>query len=86
MVNVEGQDQDMASPSSLFAKEQCHLLKIDREKFHSMVKLMMNEANREKEEFLSKERGFLSQISLENRLDLGEMLTKVVSIRSIVLS
>ena len=78
IVGHEGEESDLAPPSTIYTKEHCHLIRVDRKKFHALMGLTMEKLNNEKSEFLKRRNGFLSQISTREHLLLHPRLIKQV--------
>lgn len=78
LVNAEGRTEDLAPPATVYTKEVCHLLKIDRSRFHRMITQITSVLNIEKHAFLKSGGTILSTISRDAKDKILSKLEKKV--------
>ncbi|KAL5014036.1 hypothetical protein ScPMuIL_008306 [Solemya velum] len=76
LVNAEGRTEDLAPPATVYTKEVCHLLKIDRQRFHRLITQLTTVLNKEKQAFLRSGGTVLSTISRDAKEKILNKLQK----------
>ncbi|XP_067659092.1 uncharacterized protein [Haliotis asinina] len=67
LVSPEGLSEDMSPPATVYTKERCEFLRIDRQKFHSIVEKYSDLYDEEKREFMSRDHCVLSRMPEESK-------------------
>jgi CRP-like cAMP-binding protein len=80
LVRSEEGVQDISPPATVYTKEPCECLRVDRRKFHRTVALTRANDIREKDEYMNNKRCVLGDLTAEERMKLIPKLLKVVCI------
>ncbi|XP_048250145.1 uncharacterized protein LOC124139092 isoform X2 [Haliotis rufescens] len=67
LVSLEGLSEDMSPPATVYTKERCEFLRIDRQKFHSIVEKYSELYDEEKRAFMSRGHCVLSRMPEESK-------------------
>jgi len=84
IVSSEGRDEDIAPPATVYTKELSEFLRIDRDRFHTLVETFTSVLKNEIEDFLNNGESILSKLSESTKSRILPMIEKQVSIINVI--
>lgn len=84
IVSAEGRDEDIAPPATVYTKEQCEFIRIDRDRFHRLIEVEETILKNEIQRYFKSGSSILSILADDVQAKILQMIQKHVRFQFII--